>query len=648
MKTNRLLLAALLPLLVLGGVAAAQDVPLDLEIGYRFSDLSGSEEMFRNQVNEQDGFQIRSLSFGLGDIRETNAIDHFRLDIADLGTGPHGMLRLRAGRTGYWKLNASYRRTEHYSNYATIANPFLEQGVLDSQHRFDRKRDSVDVDLEILPGKAVTPLVGFSYSKYSGPGLDTYHVGQDEFVLNSNLEDKETEFRVGLAFDAGPVTGQVLQGWRQYRGKQTLSLAQGAGAGNFPGTILGVPVSLSSLASSGKTDVDTPVTSAVVTGKLGKAVRLTGTYVRADAESEDSQTENLSGSLVSYEVLRFFKTLAETSASTSEALYWRGGVRADIRLARGFDVSAGYLRRSRELDGYSLVNDLWGQTTTFSGFDPRDVTTILESRTRMERVEDIWDVRASLKIAGPFSLRAGYTENSADITVVNDASQVVVPGGQGGTFERKVRTIDGGLLFKHSGLTLGLDFVTKSADNAVVRTDFLDGDRLRLRGSWEPAKWLRVGATAEAIHSENDDPGYEYKGEWKNYAGDLEVSPAKWLRFRFGAGRFEGDTTIPYRVPQTWATATSAYTERGNSYEGGLTLSFKPVTLEALLRNFENEGSFQYDLVRARVRAQIDFSKAIGLAAEWDLDDYTEEGRSYGSAMDYKANRYGLYLRIHP
>jgi hypothetical protein len=648
MKTNRFLLAALLPLFLLGGVAAAQDVPLDLEIGYRFSDLSGNEEMFRNQVNEQDGFQIRALSFGLGDIRETNAIDHFRLDVADLGTGPHGMLRLQAGRTGYWKLNASYRRTEHYSNYPTIANPFLEQGVLDSQHRFDRKRDSVDVDLEILPGKAVTPLVGFSYSKYSGPGLNTYHVGQDEFALTSDLEDKETEFRVGLAFDAGPVSGQVLQGWRQYRGKETLSLAPGAGAGNFPGTILGVPVNLSSLTRTGKTDVDTPVTSAVVTGKLGSAVRLTGTYVRADAEGEGDETENLSGSLVSYEILRYFKTLAETSASTSEALYWRGGVRADLHLAKGFDVSAGYHRRSRELDGYSLVNDLWGQTTTFSGFDPRDVTTILESKTRMERVEDIWDVRASLKIAGPFSLRAGYSENSADITVVNDASEVVVPGGQGGSFDRQVRTIDAGLLFKHSGLTLGVDYVTQSADNAVVRTDYLDRDRLRVRGSYEPAKWLRIGATAETIDTENDDPGYEYDGKWENYAGDIEVSPWQWLRLRFGAGLFDGDTTIPYRVPQTFGTATSAYSESGTSYEGGLTLNFKPVVIEALLRNFENEGSFEYELVRARVRAQLDFTKAFGLAAEWDLDDYAEVGRSYGSAMDYKANRYGLYLRIHP
>ena len=120
------------------------------------------------------------------------------------------------------------------------------------------------------------------------------------------------------------------------------------------------------------------------------------------------------------------------------------------------------------------------------------------------------------------------------------------------------------------------------------------------------------------------------------------------MRLRFGIERFEGDTSIPYRIPQTWATAMSVYTESGTSWEGGLTFDLKPFTIEALLRHFENEGSFPYELEKARVRADLEFSKLIGIAAEWDLDDYTETNRSYGSAADYKANRYGLYLRIHP
>ena len=648
MRTNRLLLAGLLPALLLCGATAAQDVPLDVELGYRWTDVTGNDEMFKSQIDEREGLQLRALSYGLGDIRDTNFIDHFRIDAADLGIGPNGLLRLEAGRTGFWKLNASYRRTERYSNLPTVANPFLEKGSLESQHAYDRTRNSVDVDLELLPGKKVRPLLGFSYGRLSGPGLTTVHVGEDDFLLAQDVKEKDTEYRVGVAFDAGAFSGQVVQGWRQFRGEERLTLATGAGAGNNSTTILGVPVTLSSLSRSAKTDVDTPVTSAVVTGKLGKAVRLTGTYVRAKADGDDTEAEQLAGSLVSYEVLRYFKSLAELSTASTEALSWRGSLRADVHVAKGFDVSAGFTRRSRELDGFGLVNDLYGTTTTFSGFDPRDVTTILESETRMEREEDIFDLRASLKVLGPFSVRLGIAENRADISVVNDASEIVVPGNQGGRYERRVRTYDGGLLFKHEGLTLGADFTRQEADEAVVRTDFLDRDRVRVRGAWAPAEWFRIGATAEKVDTSNDDAGYGFDGEMNTWAGDLEVGPWKWFRVRFGAGRFDGDSTIGYRIPQTWGDATSAYRERGDTLEGGVTLDVKPFRIEALLRRFENEGSFPYELDRARVRADLEFSKLVGIAAEWDLDDYTEKERSYGSGADFRANRFGLYLRIHP
>ena len=57
----------------------------------------------------------------------------------------------------------------------------------------------------------------------------------------------------------------------------------------------------------------------------------------------------------------------------------------------------------------------------------------------------------------------------------------------------------------------------------------------------------------------------------------------------------------------------------------------------SLLRRFENDGSFPYDLNRARVRADFEFSKLVGIVGEWDLDDYTEKDRSYGSGADFKA-----------
>ena len=647
MRTNRFLLAALLPTLLLGSAALAQDVPIDLEVGYRWADVTGNDEMFRSQVNEREGFLIRSLSWGFGDIRGTNAVDNFRIDAADLGIGPNGMLRIGAGRTGYWKLDATWRKSDLYSNLPTIANPFLEKGTLDSQHSYDRTRDMVDVDLELFPGKAVRPLVGFSWNKMSGPGLTTYHVGQDEFKLSQDFKETETEYRIGVAFDAGPFSGQVVQGWRSYKGDETVALVPGAGTGNNPGGVLGIPETLTSLGRAGKTDIDTPVTTAVLTGKIGSVARITANYVQANADGDDSSSEALAGNLVSYDLLRAFKTLAENTTSTMETKAWRAGVRADVHIYQGFDVTAGYNHRKRTLDGWALVSSLYGGVTTLSNLDPPDIQTILESKTYMEREEDLFDVRASFKLAGPFSLRAGYAENSASINVQNDPSEVVLPWNQGGQIDRRVRSYDGALLFSLSGLTLGVDYTRSTADEAVMRTDFLSRNRFRFRGAWEPTKWFRIAGTAEKTEFSNDGAGYGLDGTAENYAGDVQVGP-EWIKLRFGMGHYAADSTNPYRKPQDFVVATSTRNEDGDSIEGGITFNAKPFVFEGFYRRFENDGSFAYQLDRAGVRADLEFSKAVGIAAEWNLDDYSEKERSYGSGADFRANRYGLYLHVHP
>lgn len=64
-----------------------------------------------------------------------------------------------------------------------------------------------------------------------------------------------------------------------------------------------------------------------------------------------------------------------------------------------------------------------------------------------------------------------------------------------------------------------MDYTGQSADNAVTRTDFLEQDRLRLRGAYEAAKWLRISATAEQVDTSNEDTGYGYDGTMKTYAG---------------------------------------------------------------------------------------------------------------------------------
>ena len=267
----------------------------------------------------------------------------------------------------------------------------------------------------------------------------------------------------------------------------------------------------------------------------------------------------------------------------------------------------------------------------------------------MQREEDIFDIRASLKLVGPFSLRLGYAENQADITVTNDPSEVVFPWGQGGQYDRKVGTFDGGLLFKLDGLSLGVDYTTQDADNAVMRTDFLERDRMRVRGAWEPAKWFRIGATAEEVDTTNDEAGYGLDGKMKTYAGDLEVGPWEWLRLRVGAGRFEGDNSISYRQPQDWVDGRRRPTpRRGDSHGRRDHAQPQAGHDRGAPAQVRERGELP---VRARAGAgPADFGSPSSSASRRSgtCDDYTEKNRCYGSGADYKANRYGLYLHIHP
>ena len=158
MTRNRWFLLAL-------GLAAidlsAQTMPIDAEIGYRWTDIIGNEAMYRTQVNEEEGLLLRAL---------TIASQDFRLDVSDLGAGPASSIRLETRRDGLYRFNFRYRRADAFS-----AIPGFALG----QHTFDRTRDILDADLEILHWAAIKPFVGYSWNRYEGPGTTTWHVGQD-------------------------------------------------------------------------------------------------------------------------------------------------------------------------------------------------------------------------------------------------------------------------------------------------------------------------------------------------------------------------------------------------------------------------------------------------------------------------------------
>ena len=647
MRMKSLLPAALL-LLLAALPAAAQTYPLEIELGYRFAKVDGNMNEYRSQINEREGILLRNITWSASDLGKGGLVDHFRVDGSELGIGPAGSLRLEAGRTGIYNLRFFYRRAEAFSFLTDFANP-LFPAVIPGQHTFSRVRNLYDAELEILPGGVVTPIVGYTRTTYDGPGQTTYHLGQDEFRLSENLTDKDEEFRVGAAFDVGPVNGRFIQGWRKFREKVNWNLAPGEKNGNNSFPLLGVNVTANNINRSAETETDTPSTLALVTGRIGSRIKLIGSYQRAHGEADTTESEGAAGQFVSFEISRFFAGLAETASTKSDATFWTGSGRAEFVLADGIDLSAGYSRRHRYMDGFALVSTLYSDTTNFAGGDPRKLVTIaLDANNAMDRFDDVLDATLSVRNLGPFALRGGWSRTTQDVTVTPDLAEIVISGGQGGDFSRRIDSYRGGASYSVLGFTLAADYIGDHANNPIVRTDYLDRDRYRFRLAWSTEPFLRIALNGQKTIAVNDDPGIGLTTKVWEYGGDLEFLPAKPVTIRFSASKFLAHSSIPVRVPQDFTVGLSDHREDGVSLEGGVSLLLGPVRLDGSYSRFTNGGSYPFKIDRTRASGEMPVTPKMAFIAEWHRDKYNDSAQNTGGLGSYDANRYGFYFRFSP
>lgn len=633
---------------LIASAAAAQSIPLEVEIGYRWLDLGGSNAMYRTQINERAGFVLRSLTYhSVASNSGTTWADSLRIDADDIGTGPLSALRLEASRSEAYRLNLRFRRADAFSELPLFANPLASRGITASQHVFDRTRDSLDAELELQRWSSFKPFVGYSWDRHEGPGTTTYHVGQDEFLLLQDLDDTSREIRAGASFSFGNFSGQVTQGWRSFRGRESLELAPGgSNPGNSPDPVLGRPVFLDTLTRRERTDVDTPFTSVYLTGTASQ-VRLTATYSRFAAESDRSDREDLAGSLASFAIGRFFSGQTESIAARAKNTTWRGGANAEMSIADGVDLFAGFQREHRELAGSALIDTIYLQSITFGGADPRDLRVILSSSNGFDRDETTATFGVAARPKGPFSFHAGYSRSTQEVTVAPDLSEIVIgsQGGQQGTFDRDIDTLETAATFARSSVMITASWKRDDAGAPILRTDFLDRDRYRVRAAWKAPRFVRIGFTADETKQSSDWPEVAHDAKIRQYAGDVELAPAAPLRLRASASRFRADSTLQVRRPENFATETSVRLEKGKSFDGGFSLIFPRVSLDADAGTFENEGTLPFKLDRWRARLTFPLWQKTGLAAEWARDKYRDAATSLGG---FEATRYGLYLRLTP
>jgi hypothetical protein len=628
-----------------------QALPLDLEVGYRWVDVSGNENEYRTQINDRPGVLLRSMNFTSQEPID-GIFDYLHVDASDVGAGPAGQLRFQAGQVGLYRLNFQWRQTDEFSALPAFANPFLDEGIIPGQQTWNRTRNIYDASLELLPGKIISPVLGYTRNVYQGPGTTTYHLGGNEFLLRDQINSVDELYHAGLNFNlGGAFQAGASYGWRHFTWKDVTALAPGAGNGNVTTPILGQDVTADAILGSQNNKINTPTINAWAVVRPIHQIKLSGSYVKADGSNETGYVEADAGNFVSFEIARFFAGLAEDINSRARTDYWRGSARAEITIVPNVTVAGGWAETSRTLDGQALISSLFIDTVTYAGQPAGNLLQQIDIRTAVDRTDKVYDANVTATMLGPFSINGGWTQTKQDVTVTPDAAEIVVPGGQGGTYERTVNTYGGGATFSAYGITLTGDYRKDDANQPIFRTDYISRDRYKFRGMWNFKDFLRIGAQFQETKAADDIVEIGYETKVRDVQADLELSLFKnMLTLRGAGGEFQVNRSILIRVPQNFDIVQENQTENGHTWEGGLTFRWERLSIDGAYLWMNNNGSIPFTVDRARVRAEFDFVKTLGLVFEWLNDKYNERDAfdQAGPLANYNANRYYVGLHWQP
>ncbi|HQT95936.1 MAG TPA: hypothetical protein PK435_14995 [Thermoanaerobaculaceae bacterium] len=628
-----------------GATARAQSTQFSLDLGQQWTDVSGNNDVYRSQINEGQGLLLRSFSLTTVDNSDgPKLFDHLRIDAAGIGADPQASFRLSAGLAHVYSLRFSYRHSEFYNALPAYANPLFASGLTPGEHTINRALDTINLDVEVLPGEAITPLFGYQLVRYTGLGRSTAQVGQNEFRLLSDLNETTQEISGGVGFKAGGFEGRILQGWRVFDSTQNDRLLPGGGAGNNPQPLLGQPVTLTNYTDYTETRGTTPVTTGYLTGRLADGVRLVASFARADFETDTGDDEAASGTLASFKLARFYSGLSESVHAHAQSLDWQGNARIEAEIIDGLDLTVGYTKRHRELDGLATIADLYANTVNFSGADPKSVSTLINAQTAMERNENIVEARLSSSNLGPLGLWVGWSRANQSLTVAPAAAEIIVPGGQGGRFDRQVKRTSAGATLALADVKLAVDWKKDDADNAVVRTDYLNLERWRGRASWRAGSFLELVGTAERIKAENPTAGIDQASTTKHWEGNVVLTPVTALSVSLGYGVYKVDSAITIRVPQDFSLEPSLYTEDGTSKDASLTYKVGRFGFDAGYSQFENNGDLALKLDRTTLGCDFDITPTVGASLRFDKHMYREVALPIDN---FDAKIYGVFLRWH-
>ncbi len=184
----------------MGGYQVQQTI----ELGYRFTSINGSQQVYDTFIDQQQGPRILDQSLIMRSMDQTGTLfDSLEASSFGWGGDPENVARLRISKYKWYDFTGLFRRDRNSWDYNLFANPLNPPTATPSvpvdfsPHSYDTTRRMYDFGLSLLPQSRFTVRLGYSRNRAEGPSFSSFHEGTD-VLLNQPWNYTSNEYRVGF------------------------------------------------------------------------------------------------------------------------------------------------------------------------------------------------------------------------------------------------------------------------------------------------------------------------------------------------------------------------------------------------------------------------------------------------------------------
>jgi opacity protein-like surface antigen len=533
-----------------------------IELGYRGSDVTGSQQMYDTLVNLRSGPRFLDQTLSM----QSQAHDGLLFDnlfVTSFGWGgdPNNALRARVDKNKWYDFTAAFRRDQTDFNYNLLANPLNPPTsspnlpVTASPHSFYTRRRMSDFDLTLLPQSKIDFRVGYSHNNTTGPSFSSVHEGTDA-LLSQAWNTTTNSYRFGVDLKLLPRTvvsyDQFLD---YYKGDTLWNLAAFAPA-NLPGggTVeLGLPINT---VNRNPCAIVPPSSSLIdPTGTLTNlACNAFFGYNRSNRTRTSMPTERLS-LRSAWERVEFSASYAYSSAKMTapldeffNGLIQRSGIRQEtvtgpadatrVSNVADFTLAVHLFEHLRLVNTFrfwsyriperfaSLETD-WGCTvsssctliTPINGGTVISVTPTLDQLSfnqnwKRNETSLVWDAKH-------LGARVGFRYGDKAFHHVLD----FITGDEDRVTVHEYTPLVGFWAKPTAHLRFNVDWEHTNNTDAIVRIGVRKESRLRVQANYTPRPWAVLGVSMNVWEGSNGNALINFRGHNRSYGFTATLSP---------------------------------------------------------------------------------------------------------------------------